>query len=181
MVYHTGDDMPSTCLTNNTYKKSINYIEEKKRKGQSDNINYNSDHSLDRFAQAAEMISRTNTHDPVSYSFEILKRVETENRTQWSIVYNISDKRIFFKSKSAKQLKYFDLSSFNFDCKSTSKMININISSRGNVQDLFKDYNEQENLKMINFTISEMPFLTDLPEEFIISLAKYPAKLECPN
>ena len=67
----------------------------------------------------------------VDASFEVLNKVAQGNYTKWSIVYDITEKKIWYKTQRFKQLRSVSFAAFDFSCKLASKHININGSEAG--------------------------------------------------
>ena len=49
----------------------------------------------------------------IDYAFKVLKNVE-QNDTQWSIVYDVENHQIHFKTQNNPEIKTIKLDSFNF-------------------------------------------------------------------
>ncbi|RPI19592.1 MAG: linear amide C-N hydrolase [Ignavibacteriae bacterium] len=98
LVYHTGETMPVTALTNDTYENSTGYLKRFKGFGGNQPM-IESKSSLDRFVKACSMI-KSYTLSPertaVDYGFDVLKSVEQGNGyTVWSIIYDIKNLKVF--------------------------------------------------------------------------------------
>ena len=132
MVAHNGAQMPVPVLTNNTYEKSISVAKQVLKTGE-----LPGDNSLDRFVTACKMLTELNTTETTlpltDYAFSILDKVSQGNFTKWSIVYDISNKKIHFKTADFKNVKSFSFAAFDFACSAAPKMFNMNQAARGDV------------------------------------------------
>ena len=133
-TYYYNDDLPQKCLTNSTYKKSLMFLRKHLGFGGEIPINYQNPSSLERFAVIADMINsyKTENNIPIiDYSFDILDKVKNKKKTQFQIVYDIKQKKIYFRTRKSNQIKSVDLLSFNFDCTSEVMMIDVNTLING--------------------------------------------------
>jgi choloylglycine hydrolase len=185
LVYHTKETMPVKVLTNSTYTDSMEFLHE----DQNGNLpigqgNYS---SLFRFAKAAKMLKAYKpkaSPSAVDYSFDILSSIKPPNGmadmlgkpiyTQWSIVYDIKNLKVYFRTWGNEQIRYFDLSSFDFSCKTPIKVLDIQADLSGDVTKKFIDYTQQINRKLLGNT----PLL-NLPEDVLDKLSKYPETTIC--
>ena len=67
------------------------------------------------------------------FAFSILDKVSQGSFTKWSIVYDISNKKIHFKTESHATIKTFEFAAFDFACGQPAKMFNINQDLTGEV------------------------------------------------
>lgn len=135
MVVHKGSSLPMPVLTNDTYDRSVK---------SNANGTANGNNSLERFSIACEMIQQYKANPEgkslVDQSFAILDKVSQGDYTKWTIVYDISDKKIYFKTEKFQQLRSISFSSFNFSCNTASKVLDINRTEQGNMSSYFADY-----------------------------------------
>src|SRR5688572_13334458 len=128
MVVHRGSELPFAVLTNDRYDESL----ELSSKGNSYISN-----SIDRFAKACSLVRQFQEKDIatplVDYSFDILNKVAQGSHTKWSIVYDITNKKIHFKTLGHSQIKWVAFSSFDFNCSTGSKAIDMNLDTPGDI------------------------------------------------
>jgi len=133
LVYHTEKSMPIKVLSNRTYAECIKYWE------QSELPIWDYSDAVKRFTKAADMVKHYNpvTSGPaVDYAFDILKNVAQKGAyftTGRSTVYDIKNLRIYFRTFEKEQIRYADLSSFDFSCKTPVKVLYFNDDLRGDV------------------------------------------------
>lgn len=137
MTVHKEDDLPFPVLTNNTYASSVqtaNSLVDKPGILPGNN-------SLDRFVKACRMLKRyqdSGSNIPVTgFAFSILDKVAQGSFTKWSIVYDISNKQIHFKTETNKNIKTIEFAAFDFACSQPAKMFNMNQEGRGDVSHHF--------------------------------------------
>ena len=174
MNVHKGDDLPMPVLTNDTYTRSI---------ASHSNRTSRENNSLERFSTACNMIQQYKSEAPgrslVDESFAILDKVAQGDYTKWSIVYDISNKQVWFKTEKYKQLRSVNFSSFDFSCSVPSKLININGREQGDISKLFNDFSDAKNKLIFEQTLkqsSSQIVLTKAQKEATLA---YPATIHC--
>ena len=181
MVYHTSQTLPIEALANSTYDESLEYLENHAGFGGEKEISH-STRSLDRFVRAASMIHgyKNNKRVPIiDYAFEVLADVSQQNSTQWSIVYDIKNFSVYFKTLSAQKIKILHLRDFDFSCQTPSKVIDIDTDRPGNISRYFLEFSTDINKKLIYDAFKNTEFLKDTPNEFLDQLSKYPETIKC--
>jgi penicillin V acylase-like amidase (Ntn superfamily) len=167
-VYHSGETMPVKALTNTGYAEALAFL----NKGHTRSLNT----SLDRFVRAAHMMS---SYDPetsssaIAYAFDILAQVGSRRHTQWGIVYDVQDLRVYFRTKSSPQVRCLDLGVLDFSCATPVQMLDINADLSGNVADDLQPYSHEAALTQLWWFVQE----ADLGDTYAESEA-YIAHLE---
>jgi choloylglycine hydrolase len=181
MVCHTAETLPVKALTNSTYDESIEYLKAHKGFGGEREISL-SGNSLDRFVRAANMLrsyKKEKGKQITDYAFSVLENVSSRSRTQWSIVYDIANKEVHFKTKDFPQTKRFAFKDFDFLCMKPSMVIDMNEERSGDIRSSFIPYTPEINRKLIGESFKNTEFLKDIPEEILDQLAKYPESFIC--
>lgn len=115
-------------ITNETYLNSVKYFELNKTK-----IDKDSRTHFDRYCQIKNALSNIEIENQ-NQAFEILNN-SSENKsnykTYWTIVYDLSNLKVYYKSFDNKIIKEFNLSEMNFESNSNVEASPIN-------QDYFK-------------------------------------------
>jgi len=193
MVYYTGKDLPNEALANSTYAESIQCFV--------NHSNTQSDRSLYNFTTAAQMIIERDSSfidAPVDYAFRTLKSVSQGLGTKWSIVYDITEMRlymkvfetptivgeqkIFLKQPGETKTKLVDIKDFNLDCTQVSKVLDIEYDGEGKMNHNFIFYTTDINKEFISkaFTFfKNWGIGINLKQEEINYLAEYPESFKC--
>ncbi len=111
-VIRRGESLPYPALTNHTYDKSQSFYESvtgtvykpedvKKRD------------SLNRFALAVHELKEASPAASREVAFEALDQVAHPERTQWSVVFDIQEKAIHWKTKENPEFRHITFSDFN--------------------------------------------------------------------
>lgn len=181
MVCHTGKTLPFKVLTNNTYDDSIKYLNDHIGFGGDKDIS-SSEESLDRFVRTANMLKnykKAKKKDIVDYAFSVLESSKQQKRTQWSIVYDMKNMMVYFKTKSAPEIKIFKFKDFDFSCPTPSKVINMNTEKIGDIGPHFVEYSTAINRELIGVSFRGTEFLKHIPDEALDQFAKYPESIVC--
>jgi penicillin V acylase-like amidase (Ntn superfamily) len=187
MVCHTGDALPVKVLTNSTYDKSIAYLGMYRGFGGIlpvslsrflIKLGYNPlQNSLSRFVFAADIVNKFDpqTSGPaVDYAFAVLSSVAqpkiTSSPTQWSIVYDITHRIVYFRTLGNDTLRHFTLSAFDFSCATPVKALDVNADLSGDITGSFVDYTEEMGRELLKKTFPT------LSENEVDAIVTYPEK-----
>jgi len=143
-VYHTGETMPVKALTNTGYAEAIAFL----NKGHTRSPNI----SLDRFVRAAHMMrgyDPETSNSAIAYAFDILAQVGSRRHTQWSIVYDVQDLCVYFRTKRNPQVRCLDLVVLDFSCATPVQMLDVNADLSGNVADDLQPYSHETALAQL--------------------------------
>ena len=182
MVYHTGNTMPITVLTNNTYEESLSYYKDVEIPDEV--LSLKSLNSLDRFATACSMVQafeRSPQESVIDYGFSILQEVKNTEYTQWSIIYDIKNRVIYFKTLSNEKIRNVALSSIDFDCDTPVQVVGLDENLEGNINSYFILYTRKYNRDLIRTSYNAVEFLKNIPDEYIDEIAEYPESMKCEN
>jgi choloylglycine hydrolase len=180
MIVHKGNELPFPVLTNSTYAASAtsanNYLKKKEEGLPGDN-------SLDRFVKACGMIKQineTNISIPLTdYAFSILDTVSQGSYTVWSIVYEVSNKKILFKTAGNRDIKAINFSGFDFSCTSPSKMYNMNQQGKGDITTNFILPDKELKRKVVNRAFSESSKYVSINDKQKEELLSYEMGMKC--
>jgi len=174
MIVHKGNDLSLPVLTNNIYDESVKAYK-------SSSINGNN--SLERFGQACSMIQKLNagsiTTPLIDYSFDILGEVAQGDFTKWSIVYDITNKTIQFRTNRFKQIKTFNFSAFDFNCTSTAKVWDMNQAGSGNINRLFENFTPAINKKIVETAAKDSESRVNIAQKNREALWQYSSGIKC--
>jgi choloylglycine hydrolase len=182
MVVHTGDKLPYPVLANSTYEESVRAAKTAFTGNNRASAAFN-DNSLDRFASACSMIQQYRTTEIkkplVDYSFEILNKVSQRNFTKWSIVYDITNKKVFFKTDGYQQLKTFAFNTFDFSCNAKALSYNMNQSGGGEISKQFVGYDNETNTRMLKQAFNQSKPMVNIPEALQQAVASAAGSFKC--
>jgi choloylglycine hydrolase len=159
LIIFQDNKMPVQVLCNRAYEKELKLIPD------NDSV-YNQMLEKDyvkrdlRFMLASKMINEYNsspTMPIVDYSFSILKKMDMGNN-KWSVVYDVKNLRMYFRTSIGKDVKYIDFASFDFSCSTPVKVLDIHSDGSGDVAEKFVNYSEDLNKQLIHNGFKNMNF-----------------------
>ena len=162
LVYHAKENLPVRALSNSKYSEAIHFWKK-------DQIPQNDRRrSIGRFIRAANMLENydSQTKVPVDYAFKILGSVANPSDTQWSLVYDIANLGIYFRTRENRKTRYFLLKAFDFSCAAPVNMLDINADFSGDVTGRFIDYNYQINRNMVKDMFKNNSLSIDMFSEY---------------
>jgi len=174
MVVHRGDELPIAALTNNTYDDSMTNFSEWTEPVEELT-------SLERFCRAADMVSGyvpCEVDDTIEYAFSTLEAVTTEGWTQWSIVYDIPNRRVNYYTAINPERRSVELDSFDFACETPVLVLDVDTGA-GAVDDLFIEYSYEINRELVGRVYGAVEFLQGLPTMALNYVAIYPERQTC--
>lgn len=175
MEVHSGKEMAVKVLTNDTYAKSLQCL----RNNQPPILN--TWKSINRFITAAKRnqnCQAKTTDELVTFAFGTLEAVSSR-RTQWRIIYDNIDMRVYFRTKKNNKKRYFDVTAFDFSPKTPVRILDLNADLSGDVTNQFTDYTYSANRDLIGRTYSKTDFLSRIPDKILDAIARFPEKCEC--
>jgi penicillin V acylase-like amidase (Ntn superfamily) len=181
MVVHTGASLPFPVLTNTAYSESL---QETGFKTASASPGYKgfSKSSTGRFANACyrlkEFLQPDIAGNPLAFSFGLLNEVAQGN-TKWSIIYDIANRKIYFKTTNQPVQKEISFSAFDFTCSNQSKYWSLDRNESGNIAGYFSDFSLTVNEKTIRKSCDETASQFLISEETRKKAAAYPAGISC--
>jgi len=184
MVVYTGETMPVKVLTNYLYEKSLKMLHGFRGFGglwptglagilikcMPNSIR----NALPRFVYAADLVRKFDpqTSKPtVDYAFDILSRVAQPKfgiaPTGCSMVFDMPNRIVHFRSIHNDKIRSFNLSSFDFSCTIPVKVLDVHADLSGEVSNSFVDYTDEMNRELIK---AYTPNVTDT---FLDDFEKY--------
>jgi choloylglycine hydrolase len=174
MIVHKGTDLSLPVLTNSIYDESVKSFKNSASYG---------NNSLERFNEACKMITElktgSNTKPVIDYAFDILDEVAQGNYTKWSIVYDLTNKTIQFKTNRFQQIKIVSFSAFDLNCTSTAKAWDMNQANSGKIENLFQDFTQELNKRLVETAAKESERNVYISLENRERLWKYALSVKC--
>jgi choloylglycine hydrolase len=134
--------------------------------------------SLPRFARASVLAEKPSANR-VQQAFSILDDVKVtgENTSQWNIVYQPSERRVWFRTHQEGRIKRVDLGAFDPSCRAPVEVLDIDAPLAGDVRASFHPYDEATNAALVHRSLDSIA--GHLPPGVIDKLAAYPSQLPC--
>jgi len=148
MICHKGNELLFPVLANDSYEDSL--IELRKYKGFGGTLEIPTNSTGPKsgnFIIASDNVKKSdNIENIINYSFKTLSISSEPRRTQWTVVFDLKNMDIHFRSLDNKNIKIISLKKFDFACNSTVKMLDISEDSAENLM----DYNYSIDVNYIN-------------------------------
>lgn len=135
MLAHRGKRLPVRALTNDTYQKSAEFMKPFAGLGGADPPPAGKG-SLHRFARAAKCSADFESQSPAAdraYAFHHLRDVAQGKFTVWSIVYDIPNRKIYYRNRDHDRIRWFALADFDYSPDAAPVFLDINAPGEGNV------------------------------------------------
>jgi len=186
-VIYTGDALPIPVLCNSRYAQELKQIKAYRGFGGRKRISKSDPEP--RFLFAANMLKNDNTSQQAArYAFSILNRLDT--CTRWSIVYDITNRRIEFRTSVARNIRSLSLSELDFSCETPAMAMDINSNLSGDVRAVLQPCTTDMNREFVTKDIERIsrmsPWLVQMlssqgvtKQIFIDRLATYPESTKC--
>ncbi len=182
MVVHKGKELPFAVLTNNTYSQSSKAANEVNIPSGNKKFSF-ADNSLQRFTQACSMVQQYGQNEiskpAVDFAFDILGKVAQGDYTKWSIVYDIKNKKIYFKTSQHKGIKSISFSSFDFSCTAGSKIANMNVPMIGAIDNYLKPFDEATNNIILQQAVEESRARIEISDKTKEAALSYIKTIKC--
>jgi penicillin V acylase-like amidase (Ntn superfamily) len=147
LVVNSGKKIPILAITNDAYCESIEYMKQFKQFGGKVDLPGSFD-SLPRFARAAYALKSMprveSKQQAISFAFVALAYSQNPiPNTQWSAVFDLSDKALYLRSIDNQQIRIVRLDKFNISKGNKIKHLSINNNLSGYVESKFKVLKQQ--------------------------------------
>jgi choloylglycine hydrolase len=175
MIVHRGKELPYPVLSNDTYEESAAYARAVgRRQGCS------SASSLDRFARAAGHELRAgDAAGAVRNAFALLDDVAQGDYTQWSIVYDLRERRAYFKTRLSPEVRWIDVDAVAAACVSPTRVIDVHAPLSGDVAAHLATYRYEVNRRLVDAAFDKTPFLRTVPPDARERHARFPESTVC--
>ena len=159
MVCHTDRTLPIRVLANNPYKESVDIWGRDSKRGFLSRLFSKPKRgaSLVRFKVAADRVKKFESKKSVpavKYAFNTLDMISGHrvagSPTNWSIVFDIGNRRTYFRTRTNSKIRFFDLRKFDFSSSTPVKMLDIHAELSGDVVSHFVDYSREINLQHLH-------------------------------
>jgi choloylglycine hydrolase len=176
MNVHTGSTLPYPVLANCSYENSLDY-KAKKESGNTESFAAWTENSSGRFKTVADMIGSWSPDKGqiVDYGFSVLQKVAQGDATQWSIIYDITEMKIYFRTNTNKEIRSLNFRDFDYACNGEALRLDIH----SNLTSPFLPADYSGSYKLISDVCNNVEFLKGLPEEARIATAQFGINVQC--
>ena len=149
MVVHRG----ANVLANDRYADSVAAMQRGAR---------------DRFARATQGLAAATNVDS---AFALLDEV-AQSHTQWSIVYDIRNRAIHWRTAQNRTKRSVKLADFDFSCAKPVRVSDVDANR-------FEPYTRERNAALVRSSVRGTSFLRNLPDAEIEESARWPERSSC--
>jgi hypothetical protein len=161
VVVNKGEDMPVPGLFNLPYDRELEYLKYYKGFGGLYEPDLN-DPRVPRFVKTAVMIrDYESDKNIVDYGFQMLNKITVWDVPEWSIVFDVRKRHVYFKTRINPEIKNFSMDKIDFSNNNPVLILNMDITNGGNVLNKFHPYTNEEMSEFIKNLIFPI-----LPEQF---------------
>jgi penicillin V acylase-like amidase (Ntn superfamily) len=177
-VIHTSIELPAPVLANDPYGEDATFW--LKHEGTSPKAAaLEGVASEKRFARAAAWLESygadaMDSATGADYAAAVLDDVASPEYSQWRIVYDVANGRVYWRTRENMKTRWLELEAFDFSAATPAKIFDMNAEGQGDVTGAFVDYTYEANRALIDASFAGTEFLKDLPEEVREELARYP-------
>lgn len=173
------------CACSNAgYFDSIEYVKKKDSSLKATEIIIK-EGSLDRFWIAylavKEFRAFLEKNRKIDYAFNILDNVSQNvgttsifnwiakgvppSQTFWQIAFDIVDMQIFFRTKQSSTIKIINVLDFNYSSNSPCKVLDVNTTLSGSVNNVFSTYRREDNRRIVRKSFRPVKHLFNTSEQ----------------
>jgi choloylglycine hydrolase len=177
LLIHTGDDLPVRAMANMPYSRSAEAYE----RGGSRWWWSNPGQSAERVAAAEKRslgFDAASDTSAVNYAFSTLVYYVAAPHTRWSIVYDITARKLYYRTDQSPTYKYISLNAFDFSCESPVLMLDVNAPLESGVEEDFVPYDTAVN-RDVFITFCTGWWGTEVSEENADALMEHIDAFEC--
>ena len=191
VVVHTGEALRHPVLANSPYTQELKLLEEFEGFGGTTPIDADRQEIDGRFAKGASLLERYSTAaeiPPMKYAWKTLDAM-SPGTTQSAQVYDITHRRIEFRSSRAPTIRSVSLDAFDLGCDSPAMVLDLDLDLEGDVSGRFEPYTVVNNSRLASENLllfSEHPELqaflegTGVRLESIVArFVEYPGTTSC--
>jgi len=159
-VIHSGEQMPVKVMCNAAYAEELAHLSEYEGFGGAKPVDIDDQQGNARFVQAATMLRQYESaprQPAVDEAFAILAQLERGNN-KWSIVFDLSQMRVYFRTYREREIKYVDFSAFDLSSAAPTMIRDIHQPGTGEVSGQFHPCNDADNRVAIRETWAQIDF-----------------------
>lgn len=169
-VVYTGDSLPYAVLCNAAYAGEVEALKDYALFGGTRKLDI-MDKAVPRFACAATMLYRLKRRrggEPWEFGFNVLSKLE-RGITQWSIVYDATDRKVYFRTARASRIRSFALGDFDFGPEAPPLILDVHEPFAGAAAARFEPFTPEANIELVRSCVTS--FEKNAPDFFKLVVA----------
>jgi choloylglycine hydrolase len=155
-----GKTLPQPVLCNSIYDEEMGQLASYQGFGGKQVVELDNP-KVPRFVQGAHLLKVFQLdEDPIAYGFMILDTM-SRGTTKWSKIVDLHKKRVTFRTDVNPRLRYVDLDSLDFSCKTPRLILDVHAELSGDVRSSFKEYTDEANRALVEKAIASLTKLSE--------------------
>jgi choloylglycine hydrolase len=149
-VIRTGDSLPFPLLCNTAYSQELENLSEYEGFGGTkkvpDRASWTPDMGDTRFSEGVVLLKGydpAGTLSPVDYAFSMADSMTSPKSSLVQKVYDLKQRRMYFRTRLARDVRWVDLNSFDLGCDSPRMVLSAHEDLDGGVNAAFKPYTDE--------------------------------------
>jgi choloylglycine hydrolase len=181
-VVHQGKDLPFAVLANSPYTQSAKTAKDANILAGNTSFSFQ-DNSIQRFTKACSMVQQYQQQEinkpVVNYAFDILDKVAQKDFTKWTIIYDLKNKKIYFKTANYQDVKSVAFNSFDFACSSNAKVADMNQLFKGDITKSFTPFTTEINRSILERAVDESKSQVPVSDKEVEANIAYANAIKC--
>jgi penicillin V acylase-like amidase (Ntn superfamily) len=174
----SGASLPVPALANDTYADSLAFARRHAAAGAA----VAGSGSLERFTRASALAAAYAPgagRSAVEHAFSILDDV-AQAHTRWSIVYDLEQREVHFKTRPNPRPRSVRLAAFDFSCATPVAALDVDAggTGSGDVTARFTPYTPQMNRNLLARSFAA-PRFRSTPQDEVAAIARHPESTSC--
>lgn len=142
-----GEALPVKVLCNAAYELELEKMARFTGYGGDQDLGMQNKEIDNRFVWAASLLEgypSSGSGDPVAYCFDVLHELDC-GPTQWSLVYDLKRRRVYFRTVQAQRVRSVDFASFDLSCAAEVLALDVHRELDGDVSRDFELFTCEDN------------------------------------
>ena len=155
-VAYSGEKLPFKILGNDRYDLEIKDIRNYEGFGGAKKAAPRYEREDPRFRWAALMFKQYDRKElPMDFAFRVLKKMDLGNN-KWALVYDITGKKLYFRTSEQPSLKWIDISVLDFSCSKMTRAMDIHQKAEGDSTGRFAALDNEKNAEAVKRAWAEI-------------------------
>jgi hypothetical protein len=175
-VAYSGAELPVKALANGLYSRAVEAYERGGPKWWWSNPGRSVERVLACHERAVSFSAASDT-SAVDYAFGTLLYYVAAPHTKWSIVFDIPNRQIHYRTDRSPTCKNISMADFDFSCEAQKLVMDVNTPVEGDVEGHFEPYDPDANLSVFRTFVER--YGIEVKREDAVELMRFFDGFEC--
>ncbi len=144
VVVYKNENMPVPALFNTPYQREMELLKYYKPHGGLYEADLD-DPNVPRFVKTDVLIKNYDTSENiVDYGLMMLDKIQVFDVPEWSILFDVRNKNVYFKTRLHPEVKSFSMSDIDFTNKTPVQIMNMDYKTGGDVKAQFASFSTEK-------------------------------------